>query len=1402
MKDLQEENIPEGVAIIGMVGRFPGAQSVETFWQNICDGTESIIRLAPDEDYTLILDPTLRNNPQYVPAGAFLDHIDLFDAAFFGYTPREAQIMDPQHRLFLECAWEALERAGYDAHQYNGRISIYAGSGMNSYFLEYVYPNQELLKTVGISQLMISSEKDFLATRVAYKLGLKGPAITVQTACSTSLTATTLAFQSLVNYQSDIALAGGVSLPALQRQGYLYEKGGIASPDGHCRAFDADARGTVVGSGLGIVVLKRLEDALNDGDQIYAVIKGVAINNDGDDKIGFTAPGVAGQAEVITEALVLAGFEPESIGYIETHGTGTSIGDPIEIAALKQAFHIKTQRQQFCALGSVKTNIGHLDTAAGVAGLIKTSLALKHALLPPSLHFTQANPHIDFVHSPFYVNTKLTPWLAGGMPRRAGVSSFGIGGTNVHVVLEEAPQREKTTIVSDMPELVLLSAKTSSALTTSAHNLAAYLQHHPELPLADVAYTLHVGRRAFSHRLMLVSQQLEEVALSLQSRESGRVFSSVVEPGDHTCIFLFSGQGAPYRGVGKQLYAEQPVYRQWIDYCATQLLPFLKRDLRLHLFSANGDADSSSHSIQIDRCAIFVTEYATARLLETRGIRPAAMIGQDLGEYTAACLAGVIALDDVLALIAEQGRLMDVTPPDTQLNVHLSEKDLLSLRIALPKIHLHPPHTPYISCSTGTWITKEQACDPEYWARHAHSPTHFSDSLHLLFTLPQPLFLEIGPVQVSRIVHTQIPATLDFPPHAIISTMRTPHDAQSDRKAFLTALGKLWLHGFSVDLVDEVRSYQRVLLPTYPFERRRYWLEAPLSLHSTLPSTDTVETPISRERTEAASSLLLTNTQRRVLMIWQEYLGDEDIDIHANFFELGGHSLLAIRLVSRLCETFNIELSVQSLYEKQTIAELSQFIDANQVTPHRHIVSVSRSQLLPASWKQQWMWTRAHAYPADASRENLAIGWELHGHLDGALFEQSIKLLVQRHETLRTSFVMRGEHLCQVITPLLTISIPVIDLTQLPEEEKEARLLHLGAEQEQTPFLLSHAPLWRMMLFNLGEERSAWILVAHRSIWDGISTHRIQEELNIVLRALMQQQSPSLPPMPIQFADFAAWEQQRFQGKLLQEYLTYWRNKLGDDMTPLRLPTDRPRLNGYARSIAHDWHIPETLAHRLHALGRQQGTTLFMTLLAALDILCHYYTQQKTILLETSFSNRDQPELVPLVGSLTNIVPLCMRLDGNPTFLTLLSEVRTTVIEAMSHRDLHFSRVLAELFPDIATHYSPFGRILIAQYEAIDVSPSLPDLTYHRRLWFRRATNDLYISIIDQQSSIQIICEYDTYLFRAETITHMITDYIALLESIVTDPESTLDALTHWLEQRSLGISISPYRAHEQRTER
>lgn len=901
----------EPIAIIGMACRFPGAKNVETFWQNLRNGVESITFFTDEELQDAGVNPEWLKNPNYVKASPVLENIELFDAAFFGFSPKEAEFTDPQHRLFLECAWESFEQAGYNTTTYTGRIGVFTGVGINSYLMRNLLTHPDIDKNSGGFHIALGNDKDFVPMRVSYHLDLRGPSVNVNTACSSSLVALQIACQNLLNNQCDMALAGGVTIQVPQIEGYWYQEGLIFSPDGHCRSFDARAQGMISGSGVGVVVLKRLADALADGDIIHAVVKSAAINNDGAFKVGFTAPSVEGQATAIADAQALAGISPEEITYIEAHGTATPLGDPIEISALTQVFRYTSQKIHFCALGSVKSNFGHLDTAAGIAGLIKTVLALKNQEIPPSLHFHQPNSQIDFANSPFYVNTQLTEWKTNGSPRRAGVSSFGIGGTNAHVILEEAPSLNQEARPSRPWQLLLLSARTATALNTAEINLAEYLEKSADLNLADAAYTLQVGRKAFDRRCLLVCQNRQEAIAILRNRDQQRLLANTQEPGVRTVAFLFSGQGAQYVNMAKGLYQNEPVFREHVDNCAEWLKPLLGMDLRTVLYpseivTVDSHCCENASSVEtkigketiekqpLDQTAftqpaLFVIEYALARLWMSWGIHPHAMLGHSIGEYVAACLAGVFTLEEALTLVVARGRLMQTVPAGDMLAVSLPEsqvrsllhddlalaavngtilsvlsgtsvaietveKQLIARKVSCRRLHvshafhsqmmedilpafiaqvkhirLQPPKIPYLSNVTGTWITAQEATDPEYWARHLRQTVRFADGLQHLLQEPSRLLLEVGPGRTLATLATRHPAASDKQKSTplVLTSVRHPHEQQADEAFLLTTLGKLWLAGVTVDwqgfYARERR--QRVPLPTYPFERQRYWVE-------------------------------------------------------------------------------------------------------------------------------------------------------------------------------------------------------------------------------------------------------------------------------------------------------------------------------------------------------------------------------------------------------------------------------------------------------------------------------------------------------------------------------------------------------------------------------------------------
>ena len=875
------------IAIVGMAAHLPGAPDIARYWELLREGRSAVRRLSEEELIAAGESPAMLKNPAYVPFAAPLEGFDRFDAEFFGFSPKEAAILDPQHRHFLESAWEAMENAGHPPESFDGRIGVFAGCGMGSYFYFNICSNRPLVDGTGMFLLRhTGNDKDFLSTRVSHIFDLKGPSLSLQTACSTSLVAVHYAAQALLNGECDMALAGGVTIELPQNRGYIYKEGEVLSPDGVCHAFDHRGQGTVFGSGAGVVVLRRLEDALADGDHIWAVIRGSAVNNDGAAKAGYLAPSVEGQAACVAEALAVADVTADTVDYVECHGTGTYLGDPIEVAALTEAFRRTTAERGFARIGSVKTNIGHLDTAAGVASLIKAALALHHGQMPPSLNFEKPNPAIDFDGSPFRVNDRLSDWPRRKGPRRAGINSLGVGGTNAHMVLEEAPEVAQSG-ESDWPfQLLVLSARTPGALTEASARLAAHLRAHPEQPLADVAWTLKQGRRGFEHRRVLVAASHDEAAALLEAGDPRRVFTQRRVGDAPDVVFMFPGGGAQYPNMARDLYETEPVFAEWMDRGLDILAGLTTEDIRALWLPAKGQEAEAAERLRrpsLQLPLILIVEIALARLWESWGVRPAALIGHSMGENAAACIAGVMTLEGVIGLVHLRGKLFDTVPAGGMLSVPLSEAALrpylgdldiasvnapeltvvsgpdaglkaLAERLAadgidctriaidiaahsrmlepiladfrahLAGMALSAPRIPIISNRTGRPLTAEEATSPDYWVSHLRGTVRFADGIATLREKADRVYLEVGP---GRALSTLAQANGVMGGQPVPSSLRHPEDSTSDDRHFIATLGRLWACGAATDwsqLWGDARR-RRVPLPTYPFQRSRYFVE-------------------------------------------------------------------------------------------------------------------------------------------------------------------------------------------------------------------------------------------------------------------------------------------------------------------------------------------------------------------------------------------------------------------------------------------------------------------------------------------------------------------------------------------------------------------------------------------------
>ena len=1360
------------IAIVGMSCRFPMARNVWQYWDNLRSGRDCISRFSDEEVLATGIPPSWLSRPDFVRAGGVLEDAEYFDAGFFGFSPRETQATDPQHRVFLESAWEALEDAGYDPETYGGAIGVYAGMSAETYLWNVA--RSRVADLVGHLRIMLGTSKDHLPMWVSFKLNLRGPSVAVNTACSSSLVATHLACQSLLNGECDMALAGGVTINVQQRAGYLYEEGGILSRDGTCRAFDAAASGTIHGNGAGIVVLKRLSDALAAGDSIRAVILGSAINNDGASKLAYTAPSVEGQAQAIAEALAVAEVDPRTVSYVEAHGTGTLIGDVVEVAALRRAF---AQRggvgKDYCALGTVKPAIGHIDVAAGVAGLIKTVLALQHGELPASLHFERPNPDVDFADGPFWVVPELTPWPAGDMPRRAGVSSFGIGGTNSHVVIEEAPHMAPGS-PSRPWQLLVLSARSVAAVERARLHLADFLTGPgAAYELADVAYTLQVGRRAFPRRQMLVCRDLADAAEALASRDPQRILASPeggITP--RRVAFLFPGQGAQRVGMARELYATEATLRARIDLGAQLLEPELGLDLRRVLYPEPGGEEAAAAALGATRLAqasLFLVEYALAELWMEWGLKPEAMLGHSLGEYTAACLAGVFTFEEGLRLVAARGRLMAGLPAGRMLSVALPEAELaarlgpdLSLaaanapglsvasgpaaaigelerrlgeegievrplstshafhspmmepileefRDAVRQVALRPPRIPYFSNLTGDWIAESEATDPDYWVRHLRQTVRFGAAAERLLANPTVL-LEVGPGRtLGSLAKRSAPAGGQ---PLVLSSLPPPGHAESESAFLLTSLGRLWLAGAPVDWSGLYRHERRwrVPLPTYPFERKRYFVEARLparpaagaatpatpadiELAREAPDSETADASLAREaRPEhlaAAYEAPHTATERRIVELWEKLLGVERIGIRDSFFELGGHSLLLVQVIAGLRDLFHISLAVTDVAEAQTVAELAAVVEQRlaagdeagegpQLAEMPALVAdpAHRFDPFPLTEVQEAYWigrsglfelgnVATHEY-SEYQSENLDLD-----RLSAAW-----RALVERHEMLRAVILSDGRQ--QILEHVPPYEIAVDDLRGLAPEAVLERLLATRHRMSHHVLPADRWPLFDLRASRLGERAYRLHVSLDLLILDAWSVQVLGNELMYHYFV----PGGSLPPVEVSFRDYVLAEVAFRDSDGYRRSLDYWRGRLATlpgapDLPLVQDPATlaRPRFTRHASGLdAARWR-------QLKARAGRAGITASALLLTAFAEVLAAWSKSPRFLINLTLFNRlpIHPDLERVVGDFTSLVLLAVDASVPGSFQDRGQRLQRQLWEDLEHRMVSGVRVLREL---------------------------------------------------------------------------------------------------------------------------
>ncbi|HEX2094811.1 MAG TPA: amino acid adenylation domain-containing protein, partial [Longimicrobiaceae bacterium] len=1270
------------------------------------------------------------------------------------------------------------------------------------------------------------------------------------------------------------------------------------SPTGVCRSYDAEARGTVPGSGVGVVVLRRLEDALADGDTVHAVIRGSAVNNDGSAKIGYTAPRMEGQARAIMEAIALSGVEPETITLVEGHGSATGLGDPIEVEALTEAFRSDTGRTGFCALGSVKSNVGHLDAAAGVTGLIKATLALEHGEIPPSLHFRKPNPRIDFAGSPFFVNTALRRWETNGHPRRAGVSSFGMGGTNAHVVLEEAPAAEPSG-PSRPWQLLVLSARTPAALEAVTDRLAEHLRAHPEQDFADVAHTLRVGRRRLGERRVLVCRDREDAIAALERRDPQRLLTAAEPREGRGAVFLFPGLGDHYPQMARGLYEAEPVFRREVDRCAELLLAYTGADVREALFpgeppaeqrpdavegSAAGTVDLRAMLGRVDdgrgasplagtelaQPAVFVVEYALARTWMSWGVRPKAMLGHSLGEYVAATLAGVMSLVDALGLVAERARLISELPAGAMLAVPLDpeevrpllkdglalaahnapglctvsgtpeavaalEAELVGRGVACRRLaashafhspmmepvaerlaqrvrrtRLEAPKVPFLSNVTGTWITAEEATDAEYWTRHLCRTVRFAEGMEELLRDRSRVLLEVGPGRTLGTFALQAGAAES----TVLASLRHAYTRWPDPAFLLETLGKLWMAGVDPDWKGFAKGERRrrVPLPTYPWERQRYWVDRVPDMAPVLLADEwrragpgrrvrvpgrgrgrAAEPPPARPEGARHARPALPNpyvapageTEARIAGVWEDMLEIRGVGVHDDFFALGGHSLYATQIISRVRDHFGVELLLQAIFEHPTVAGLAGQVEALRAAGATDVIPpiprADRSLPLPLSYQQERMWVLDQLEPGNPFY-NVSVSERLAGRLDLRAGRRALEDIVRRHEVLRTGYETTDGEPVQVIHPDVVPDLRVVDLRPLPEEERERAALRVAHAESAIPFDLRRPPTVRALLIRMGDEDQILVVTFHHIAVDGWSGILFFQEWQVVYTRLVQGKPSPFGELPVQYADYAVWQRKYVAGERLERQVAHWREHLRDAPAVLELPTDRPRppVRTYNGGL-HRLHVEPELKQRLEAVCQREGMTLFILMIAVYKAQLFRYTGQEDLIVGTVEANRQREETERMIGFFINTLALRSTVRNEDTFLQLFRQVREVSLDAYAHADLPLEKLLESLHLERDLSRNPLLQVMFGlERPAIPLlsdedrgAGGLERVPYVNTGLVDTGTTkfDLTYLFRDNLDHVGGVLEYNSDLFDEATVVRMWENYHHMLEQVAENPE-------------------------------